>query len=70
MRPWAVYVAPRQLTASELAFAYELRHEYGMTYAAIAKEMKVDRSVLNLAILRCEREGIAWLDKRKKEKRK
>lgn len=52
---------PRKLTAEKLAFAYELRQEYGFKYEYLAALLKVDRSVLNLAILRCEREGLGWV---------
>lgn len=60
---------PRHLTVETLAFAYELRHEYQWKYDAIALFLGVDRSNLNLAIARCEREGLGWV-KRNNVRRK
>lgn len=52
---------PRRLTVETLAFAYELHQEYQWKYATIAEFLGVERSNLNLAILRCEREGLGWV---------
>lgn len=61
---------PRHLTAETLAFAYELRQEYGWKYDAIALFLGVDRSHLNVAIRRCERDGLGWVKRNNVRRRK
>lgn len=50
----------RTITIQDIAFAYELKHE-GWSYEKISEFIGCDRCHLNATILRCEREGIAWV---------